>query len=160
MAGRQRRTGFLSLCLMSEVFAFMAILLFDHRKAADFLRGVRLYKEDVDARCDFAVAVRTHVPCFRLITGTLSLVGDEPVTQDVKRSRAFRLGDAYEFKDVPIPVVFGIPALLALNVTKHVNLILIASASGVELTTGLGPITAPVSAASVMLLQEVALPTG
>ncbi len=40
-------------------------------------------------------------PQRRLITGTLSLVGDEPVTQDVKRSRAFRLGDAYEFKDVP-----------------------------------------------------------
>jgi hypothetical protein len=40
-------------------------------------------------------------PQRRLITGTLSLVGDEPVTQDVKRSRAFRLGDGYEFKDVP-----------------------------------------------------------
>jgi hypothetical protein len=40
-------------------------------------------------------------PQRRLITGTLSLVGDEPVTQDVKRSRAFRLGDAYEFRDVP-----------------------------------------------------------
>jgi len=40
-------------------------------------------------------------PQRRLITGTLSLVGDEPFTQDVKRSRAFRLGDVYEFKDVP-----------------------------------------------------------
>jgi tetratricopeptide (TPR) repeat protein len=40
-------------------------------------------------------------PQRRLITGTLSLVGDEPVTQDIKRSRAFRLGDGYEFKDVP-----------------------------------------------------------
>ncbi|HET8530408.1 MAG TPA: tetratricopeptide repeat protein, partial [Methylomirabilota bacterium] len=40
-------------------------------------------------------------PQRRLITGTLSLVGDEPVTQDVRRSRAFRLGDGYEFKDVP-----------------------------------------------------------
>ena len=40
-------------------------------------------------------------PQRRLITGMLSLVGDEPVTQDVKRSRAFRLGDGYEFKDVP-----------------------------------------------------------
>ncbi|HKW91112.1 MAG TPA: tetratricopeptide repeat protein [Methylomirabilota bacterium] len=40
-------------------------------------------------------------PQRRLITGTLSLVGDEPVTQDVKRSRAFRLGDGYEFKDIP-----------------------------------------------------------
>lgn len=59
-----------------------------------------------------------------------------------------------------IPVVFGIPALLALGVRAHVNLILIASASGVELTTASGPITAPVSAASVMFLQEVALPTG
>jgi TPR repeat len=39
-------------------------------------------------------------PQRRLITGTLSLVGDEPVTQDVKRNRAFRLGDGYEFKDV------------------------------------------------------------
>jgi len=40
-------------------------------------------------------------PQRRLVTGTLSLVGDEPVTYDVKRNRAFRLGDAYEFKDVP-----------------------------------------------------------
>lgn len=40
-------------------------------------------------------------PHRKLITGTLSLVGDEPVTQDVKRSRAFRLGDGYEFRDVP-----------------------------------------------------------
>jgi hypothetical protein len=40
-------------------------------------------------------------PKKRLITGMLSLMGDEPVTQDVKRTRAFRLGDAYEFKDVP-----------------------------------------------------------
>jgi tetratricopeptide repeat protein len=40
-------------------------------------------------------------PQRRLVTGTLSLVGDEPVTQDIKRSRAFRLGDGYEFKDVP-----------------------------------------------------------
>ena len=40
-------------------------------------------------------------PQRRLITGTLSLVGDEPVTQDIKRSRAFRLGDGYEFRDVP-----------------------------------------------------------
>jgi tetratricopeptide repeat protein len=40
-------------------------------------------------------------PQRRLITGTLSLVGDEPVTYAVKRDRAFRLGDGYEFKDVP-----------------------------------------------------------
>ena len=40
-------------------------------------------------------------PQRRLVTGTLSLVGDEPVTYDVKRNRAFRLGDAYEFRDVP-----------------------------------------------------------
>src|SRR5690242_17724186 len=40
-------------------------------------------------------------PRRRLVTGTLSLAGDEPVTQDVKRSRAFRLGDDYEFKDIP-----------------------------------------------------------
>jgi hypothetical protein len=40
-------------------------------------------------------------PQRRLITGTLLLVGDEPVTQEVKRNRAFRLGDGYEFKDVP-----------------------------------------------------------
>ncbi len=40
-------------------------------------------------------------PQRRLITGTLSLVGDEPVTYDVKRDRAFRLGGGYEFKDVP-----------------------------------------------------------
>ncbi len=40
-------------------------------------------------------------PQRRLITGTLALVGDEPVTQDVRRSRAFRLGEAYEFKEIP-----------------------------------------------------------
>ena len=40
-------------------------------------------------------------PQRRLITGTLSLVGDEPVTQDIKRQRAFRLGDGYEFRDLP-----------------------------------------------------------
>jgi hypothetical protein len=40
-------------------------------------------------------------PQRRLITGSLSLMGDEPVTHDVKRSRAFRLGDWYEFRDVP-----------------------------------------------------------
>jgi hypothetical protein len=40
-------------------------------------------------------------PKIKLITGMLSLTGDEPVTQDVKRTRQFRLGDAYEFKDVP-----------------------------------------------------------
>jgi hypothetical protein len=36
-----------------------------------------------------------------MLSGTMSLIGDEPVTQDVKRNRAFRLGDGYEFKDVP-----------------------------------------------------------
>ena len=40
-------------------------------------------------------------PKGHLITGTIALVGDEPVTQDVKRQRAFRLGDGYEFRDVP-----------------------------------------------------------
>jgi tetratricopeptide (TPR) repeat protein len=40
-------------------------------------------------------------PKSQLITGNLSLIGDEPVTHDVKRTRAFRLGDGYEFKDVP-----------------------------------------------------------
>jgi hypothetical protein len=40
-------------------------------------------------------------PHKRLITGQLSLMGDEPVTHDVKRTRAFRLGDGYEFRDVP-----------------------------------------------------------
>lgn len=40
-------------------------------------------------------------PQRRMISGTMSLVGDEPITQDVNRSRAFRLGDGYEFKDVP-----------------------------------------------------------
>ena len=40
-------------------------------------------------------------PQRRLISGSLRLAGDEPVTQDVKRTRAFRLGDAYEFKDIP-----------------------------------------------------------
>jgi len=38
-------------------------------------------------------------PQRRLISGNLALTGDEPVTQDVKRTRAFRLGDVYE--DVP-----------------------------------------------------------
>lgn len=40
-------------------------------------------------------------PQRRMVTGTMFLVGDEPVTQDVKRNRAFRLGDGYEFRDVP-----------------------------------------------------------
>jgi hypothetical protein len=40
-------------------------------------------------------------PQRRMLSGTMSLIGDEPVTQDVKRNRAFRLGDGYEFKDVP-----------------------------------------------------------
>jgi tetratricopeptide (TPR) repeat protein len=40
-------------------------------------------------------------PRRHLITGSLILTGDEPATQDVKRTRAFRLGDVYEFKDVP-----------------------------------------------------------
>lgn len=40
-------------------------------------------------------------PQKRLVGGTMSLIGDEPVTQDVKRNRAFRLGDRYEFRDVP-----------------------------------------------------------
>jgi tetratricopeptide (TPR) repeat protein len=35
------------------------------------------------------------------ITGMLSLIGDEPATQDVKRSREFGLGDEYGFRDVP-----------------------------------------------------------
>jgi hypothetical protein len=35
------------------------------------------------------------------ITGTLSLIGDEPAILDVKRSREFGLGDRYGFKDVP-----------------------------------------------------------
>jgi hypothetical protein len=35
------------------------------------------------------------------ITGTLSLIGDEPATFDVKRSREFGLGDKYGFRDVP-----------------------------------------------------------
>ena len=40
-------------------------------------------------------------PQSHLISGSLSLIGDEPTTQEVKRTRAFRLGDGYEFKDVP-----------------------------------------------------------
>ena len=40
-------------------------------------------------------------PQRHLISGSLALTGDEPVTQDVKRTRAFRLGDAYEFKEIP-----------------------------------------------------------
>jgi tetratricopeptide (TPR) repeat protein len=40
-------------------------------------------------------------PQRRLITGSLTLIGDEPITHDIKRTRAFRLGDRYEFRDVP-----------------------------------------------------------
>jgi tetratricopeptide (TPR) repeat protein len=40
-------------------------------------------------------------PQRHLITGSLTLAGDEPVTHDVRRTRAFRLGDVYEFRDVP-----------------------------------------------------------
>jgi tetratricopeptide (TPR) repeat protein len=40
-------------------------------------------------------------PQRHMVTGTMSLIGDEPVTQDVIRSRAFRLGDRYEYRDVP-----------------------------------------------------------
>ena len=40
-------------------------------------------------------------PQRKLVSGALYLTGDEPVTQDVKRQRAFRLGDAYEFRDLP-----------------------------------------------------------
>ncbi len=40
-------------------------------------------------------------PQRRLVSGAMYLTGDEPVTQDVKRQRAFRLGDAYEFRDLP-----------------------------------------------------------
>ena len=32
---------------------------------------------------------------------TVKILKVEPVTHDVKRSRAFRLGDGYEFRDVP-----------------------------------------------------------
>jgi hypothetical protein len=31
----------------------------------------------------------------------LSLVGDEPATSDIRRSREFGLGDEYGFRDVP-----------------------------------------------------------
>jgi tetratricopeptide (TPR) repeat protein len=40
-------------------------------------------------------------PQRRMVSGAMYLAGDEPVTQDVKRQRAFRLGDAYEFRDLP-----------------------------------------------------------
>lgn len=40
-------------------------------------------------------------PRRRLVSGAMYLTGDEPLTQDVKRQRAFRLGDAYEFRDLP-----------------------------------------------------------
>src|SRR5262249_34341534 len=40
-------------------------------------------------------------PQRRLVTGTMYVSGDEPVTQDVKRQRAFRMGDGYEFRDLP-----------------------------------------------------------
>ncbi|HSB43187.1 MAG TPA: tetratricopeptide repeat protein [Methylomirabilota bacterium] len=40
-------------------------------------------------------------PQKRLITGHLTLMGDEPTTRDINRTRPFRLGDVYEFQDVP-----------------------------------------------------------
>jgi hypothetical protein len=40
-------------------------------------------------------------PHDHLVRGDISLVGDEPITSDVARSRPFRLGDAYEFRDLP-----------------------------------------------------------
>lgn len=40
-------------------------------------------------------------PQRKLVTGAMYLTGEEPVTQDVKRQRAFRLGDGYEFRDLP-----------------------------------------------------------
>jgi tetratricopeptide (TPR) repeat protein len=40
-------------------------------------------------------------PQRKLVSGALYLTGDESVTQDVRRQRAFRLGDAYEFRDLP-----------------------------------------------------------
>ena len=40
-------------------------------------------------------------PQRRLVSGAMYLSGDEPVTQDVKRQRAFRMGDGYEFRDLP-----------------------------------------------------------
>lgn len=40
-------------------------------------------------------------PRSHFISGNLSLIGDEPVTHDEKRTRPFRLGDLYEFRDLP-----------------------------------------------------------
>jgi hypothetical protein len=40
-------------------------------------------------------------PQRRMVSGTMYVSGDEPVTQDVKRQRAFRMGDGYEFRDLP-----------------------------------------------------------
>ena len=40
-------------------------------------------------------------PQRRLVSGTMYVSGDEPVTQDVKRQRAFRMGDGYEFRELP-----------------------------------------------------------
>lgn len=57
-----------------------------------------------------------------------------------------------------IPVVFGIPAILTPGTTFHANLILVASAAGLVLTTSSG--SAPLASASGMFLQEVPLPTG
>ena len=57
-----------------------------NREASDSAKGPRLQKlRAIDLTLDVMNA----------------LIGDEPVTQDVKRNRAFRLGDGYEFKDVP-----------------------------------------------------------
>jgi hypothetical protein len=40
-------------------------------------------------------------PQRRMVSGTMYVSGDEPVTQEVRRQRAFRLGDGYEFRDLP-----------------------------------------------------------
>jgi hypothetical protein len=39
-------------------------------------------------------------PKERLIRGDVSLLGDEPATQDVKQTRPFRLGDLFGFRDL------------------------------------------------------------
>jgi hypothetical protein len=83
-------------------------------------------------------------PRGRLIGGDLSLIGDEPVTQDVKRNRAFRLGDGYEFKDIPagryrVVAVIDETTVWDEKVTveagKDTNLTLTASTSPVPVAT-------------------------
>jgi hypothetical protein len=79
-----------------------------------------------------------------LIEGSLSLIGDEPVTHDVKSTRDFYLGGGYPFKDVPagryrVVAVIDEATVWDEKVTveagKDTNLTLTASTSPVPVAT-------------------------